>query len=98
MLIEGIRKKRLSAQHSVQVQAKFSYSALALAVSGALCAGLPANAAESWSYTYNSFGQVLAADGPRSDVSDITTNTYDASGNLASITNALGHITQMQDY
>ncbi len=51
-----------------------------------------------WNYTYNNSGQVLTADGPRIDVSDTTTYTYDASGNRVSMTNALGHITLMQDY
>jgi YD repeat-containing protein len=32
--------------------------------------------ARTWSYTYNSFGRVLTEDGPRTDVSDITTYTY----------------------
>ena len=45
------------------------------------------------SYTYNGFGQVLTVDGPRTDVSDITTYDYDASGNLTKTTNALGHET-----
>jgi YD repeat-containing protein len=61
----------------------------------------------SWTYTYNSFGQVLTVNGPRTDVSDITTYAYytanDASGNfrigdLASVTNALGHLTQITHY
>lgn len=58
----------------------------------------PLNASLNWIYTYNTSGQVLTADGPRTDVSDITTNTYDAAGNLATTTNALGHLTQLQDY
>lgn len=49
---------------------------------------------------------VLTADGPRTDVSDITTYTYYAAddtdlgkrGNLATITNALGHVTQITAY
>ena len=31
------------------------------------------------SYTYNAFGQMLSATGPRTDVVDTTTYTYDAS-------------------
>lgn len=61
-------------------------------------------------YTYSTVLPALAltkvVDGPRTDVSDITTYTYyDANnadlarrGNLASITNALGHVTQFTSY
>lgn len=52
----------------------------------------------SWRYTYNSFGQILTAKGPRSDISDITTYSYDAQGNLATITNTLGHTTRITSY
>jgi RHS repeat-associated protein len=51
------------------------------------------NETRSVSYTYNSVGQVLTIDGPRTDVSDITTYEYDTSGNLTKITNAMGHAT-----
>ncbi|HZP92846.1 MAG TPA: RHS repeat-associated core domain-containing protein [Burkholderiales bacterium] len=57
------------------------------------------NASRTWTYTYNSRGQVLTVDGPRTDVSDVTTYAYDATtGNLLSITNALGHVTQITSY
>jgi YD repeat-containing protein len=69
--------------------------------------GLP----RTWTYTYNTNGQVLTVDGPRTDVSDVTTYAYypnDAEcvgasatgcrGQLASITNALGHVTTIQEY
>ncbi len=55
-------------------------------------------------YTYNSFGQVLTADGPRTDVSDVTTYTYYTCttgfecGQIQTITNALGHITTYNTY
>ena len=60
----------------------------------------------TWVYTYNAFGQVLTTNGPRTDVSDLTTYTYyDAAdadlgkrGNLATITNAAGHVTQITSY
>lgn len=60
----------------------------------------------TWTWTYNQYGQVLTADGPRTDVSDITTTTYyDAAdpdlgkrGHVATITNALGHVTQVTAY
>jgi YD repeat-containing protein len=60
----------------------------------------------TWTWTYTRYGQMLTADGPRTDVNDVTTYTYyDATdaemgrrGNLASITDALGHITQFTSY
>lgn len=57
-----------------------------------------AQAYEAWAYTYNSKGQVLTANGPRTDVSDITAYSYDTAGNLATLTNALGHIAHLQNY
>ena len=39
---------------------------------GATAAGSP----RVWSYTYNSFGQVLTVDGPRTVLNDVTTYTY----------------------
>jgi YD repeat-containing protein len=60
----------------------------------------------SWNYTYNSNGSVLTVDGPRTDVSDVTTYTYYANddpdpgkrANVATITNALGHVTSITAY
>lgn len=50
-------------------------------------------------YTYYpDYGLVKSIDGPRTDINDISEFTYDASGNLASITNALGHVTQLNNY
>jgi len=58
-----------------------------------------------WSYTYNNLGQVLSADGPRTDVSDITAYSYYSDttathhpGDLWKITNALGHTTTFTAY
>jgi YD repeat-containing protein len=64
--------------------------------------GLP----RTWTYTYNRYGQVLSADGPRTDVADVSTYTYYAAddadlgkrGNLATVVNALGHVTQIAAY
>ena len=53
---------------------------------------------QGWSYTYNNAGQVLTAHGPRIDINDITTYTYDTNGNRSTMTNALGHLTRMQNY
>jgi len=57
-------------------------------------------------YTYNANGKVLTVDGPRTDVSDVTTTTYYADndadlgkrGNVATVTNALGQTTQITAY
>ncbi|MFE1817127.1 RHS repeat protein, partial [Pseudomonas otitidis] len=38
------------------------------------------------------------ADGPRTDVQDITRYAYDAQGHLTSVTNALGHVTQLSSF
>ena len=50
-------------------------------------------------YTYYpNYGLLHTIDGARTDVNDITTFTYDATGNLATITNALNHMTQLNNY
>lgn len=56
-------------------------------------------------YTYNSLGQILTADGPRTDVNDITTYSYYADttathhvGDLHTVSNALGHVTTFSAY
>src|SRR5678815_3496229 len=60
----------------------------------------------TWTFTYNANGQVLTADGPRTDVPDVTTYAYYANndadinkrGNVATITNALNHGTGITSY
>ncbi|WP_243726310.1 RHS repeat-associated core domain-containing protein [Halothiobacillus neapolitanus] len=58
----------------------------------------------SLSLGYNSAGQVTRIDGPRTDVSDVTTMSYNncttggACGQLLSLTDALGHITTFNAY
>lgn len=57
-------------------------------------------------YTWNSNGRMLTENGPRTDVSDITTYTYHSDtdptigrrGQIATVTNALGHVTQVTTY
>ncbi len=59
-----------------------------------------------WTYTYISGGRLRTADGPRTDVADLTTYDYypdsdpdsGRRGNLRSITNALAHVTQISSY
>jgi RHS repeat-associated protein len=55
------------------------------------------NPVRTWTYTWNSTGEPLTAKGPRTDVNQTTTMTY-TSGNLATITDALGHETQFTSY
>jgi RHS repeat-associated protein len=52
----------------------------------------------TWSYTYNSAGQVLTATGPRADLSQVTRYTYNSNGTLATTTDALRHVTQYTSY
>ncbi len=74
---------------------------------GATVTGTP----RVWAYTYNANGSVLTVDGPRTDVSDVTTYTYYGNavtcsgasavgcrGQVATVTNAAGHITAITDY
>ena len=66
----------------------------------------PTGTARSWNYTYNANGSVLTMDGPRTDVNDVTTYTYYANtdadpgkrGNVATIADALGHLTSITSY
>jgi YD repeat-containing protein len=66
----------------------------------------PVGAPRTWTYTYNANGSSLTVNGPRTDVSDVTTYTYYANddpdfgkrGNVASITNAAGHVTSITAY
>jgi RHS repeat-associated protein len=66
----------------------------------------PTGAARTWTYTYNANGLVLTINGPRTDVSNVTTYTYytddDADigrrGNIATIANALGQVTSITAY
>jgi RHS repeat-associated protein len=48
--------------------------------------------------TYNPNGLVATVDGPRTDVSDVTQYSYDAQGRLATVTDALGHVTTYDTY
>ncbi len=62
------------------------------------------NVARTWTYTYNSYGQVLTIDGPRTDVSDITTIAYyscssgSQCGQIQTVTNALNQVTTYNTY
>jgi YD repeat-containing protein len=52
----------------------------------------------TWTFTYNDAGQITSQVGPRKEVLDRTTYDYDARGNLASVTNALGQATTYSGY
>ena len=62
------------------------------------------NVSRTWTYTYNGYGQVLTVDGPRTDVTDVTTYAYYTCssgyqcGQVHTITDALGHITTFNTY
>lgn len=62
------------------------------------------NTSRTWTYTYNSIGQVMTVDGPRTDVSDVTTYTYYncaqayQCGQVETITNALGQVRTYNTY
>ncbi|MBT9613369.1 MAG: RHS repeat protein [Burkholderiales bacterium] len=57
-----------------------------------------------WTYTYTTAGDgalpnlLKTIDGPRTDVSDVTSYAYYPNGDLKAITNALGHVTQITLY
>jgi YD repeat-containing protein len=62
------------------------------------------NVSRTWTYTYNGYGQVLTIDGPRTDVTDVTTIQYYTCstgyqcGQINTITNALGQVTTFSTY
>lgn len=62
------------------------------------------NASRSWTYSYTTAADgtlanlIKSEDGPRSDVPDITSYAYYPNGDLQTLTNALGHVTQYSDY
>ncbi|MDQ1812799.1 hypothetical protein RBA41_05725 [Massilia sp. CCM 9210] len=53
----------------------------------------------TWTYTYNSVGQVKTVTGPRTDIVDVTTYDYDPlTGYLVKVTNAAKHETTYGGY
>jgi RHS repeat-associated protein len=60
--------------------------------------------ARTWTYTYNTNGQMLTIDGPRTDVLDLTTYTYytcatgNQCGQISTITNAAGQVATFNTY
>ena len=62
------------------------------------------NVARTWTYTYNSFGKVLTVNGPRTDVTDVTTYVYytcttgTQCGQVNTVTNAAAQVTTFNSY
>jgi RHS repeat-associated protein len=62
------------------------------------------NISRTWTYTYDTAGRMLTSNGPRTDVSDVTTYTYyscttgSQCGQVHTITNALGHVATYNSY
>jgi RHS repeat-associated protein len=52
----------------------------------------------SWTYGYDANSRLIRVDGPRDDVSDVTLISYDAAGNVATLTNPMGHVTAYTAY
>jgi YD repeat-containing protein len=62
------------------------------------------NVSRTWTYTYNGFGQVLTAQGPRTDLNSTRTYTYYTCtsgaqcGQVQTVTDELGHVTTFNTY
>ena len=62
------------------------------------------NVSRTWTYTYDGYGHVLTVDGPRTDVSDVTTYTYysctsgSQCGQVHTVTDAAGNETVYNTY
>ena len=52
----------------------------------------------TWTNSWGANGLLASAKGPRTDVSELTSFAYDASGTLIKITNALGQITRVTQH
>jgi RHS repeat-associated protein len=70
----------------------FTYDAKGNLLTGTLTAP---GTSSTWSYTYNSAGQVLTATDP---LGHVTRYAYGAKGDLGGITNALGQVTRFSSY
>ena len=52
----------------------------------------------TWTNTFDNFGHLLTATGPRTDVIATCTNKYDTSNNLVAVFDPLGHLTRYTNY
>jgi RHS repeat-associated protein len=68
------------------------------AVASLVLISLSIKADQTVSYSYNDQGLIASIDGPRTDVEDITTFSYDEQGNRSQVINALGHINKITAY
>lgn len=76
----------------------FNYDASGNLTSKTITDALDPSTTRTWTYTYDTLGHVLTADGPRTDVADITQYAYDTQGNLTTVTNALSQVTTLGSY
>ena len=108
-IIENVKTTRLSytANGSLETRTSIDTSDTALFATPAtkVCSAVEARGdyatlnKRSIGYTYYpNYGLVKTIDGARTDVNDITSFSYDATGNLTLITNALGQETQLNNY
>nr|WP_259757334.1 hypothetical protein [Pseudomonas sp. GCEP-101] len=79
----------------MQVHPMCWQGALAIASGIAMSATV---AERSWNYAYTAQRLIEIADGPRTDVQDVTHYSYDAKGNLTQITNALPRLGSFDDH
>jgi RHS repeat-associated protein len=52
----------------------------------------------TWRFSWNAAGQLLSEDGPRADVPDVVSFSYDSRGNLSEAIDALGYVTRYTRY
>lgn len=71
---------------------------LAIGIAALLLAGQAQGASRAWTYTYHTTGLLATADGPRTDVSDVVSYTYDTNGRLTQVQNALSQITTLSSF
>ncbi len=80
------------------LKSEFTYNHKDQLVSKTITDKLGKSPAQTWSYEYNPKGLLIAEDGPRTDVSDITRYTYTSNGYIKTITNAAGHVSEYLEY
>lgn len=76
----------------------FSYDASGNLLTRAISDGQTPAITRTFTYTYDTLGHRLTADGPRTDVADITQYSYDTHGNLLTVNNALNQATTLGSY
>ena len=51
-----------------------------------------------WNYAYHPTTLLKSVTGPRFDVAQVTSYAYDGHGDVAAVTDALGHVTEITSY